>query len=99
MKKNILTVSLIDKYFSKKAAAEKANAALKAVEDEIRTKMAEAGIEKYEGLGYTIDLSPVWKNVFQPTAFRNSSPENAALYEKFSVNKPTARPFKIAVKK
>lgn len=99
MKKNILTVTLIDRYFSRKKAAEKANAALKAVEDEIKAKMAEAGVEKYEGLGYTIDLSPVYKTVFQPTAFRNSSPENAALYEKFSIYKATARPFKIAVKK
>ena len=99
MSKNILSVTLIDKYFAKKKAAEKANAALKAVEDEIRAKMADAGVERFDGLGYTIDLSPIYKTVFQPTAFRNSSPENAALYEKFSVNKPTARPFKIAVKK
>ena len=99
MKKNVLTVSLIDRYFSKKAAAEKAAAALKAVEDEIKTRLKEAGIEQYEGLGYSIDLSPIYKNVFQPTEFRNSSPENAALYEKFCVNKPTSRPFKIAVKK
>lgn len=97
--KNILSVTLIDKYFTKKKAAEKAAAALKAVEDEIRAKMAEAGIDRFDGLGYTIDLSPVWKDVFQPSTFRDSSPENAELYKSFCIHKATTRPFRITVKK